>query len=683
MNPVNLFRLLLLGSLISFVSCTKFEDEPHTHPKLGIASILTIDPGGATFAAEIYEMGADPIIEHGFVYNRQGNPSLSNSDVIRISGSPGMSFSEKATYSLNKGVDYAVAAYLKTEKSVIYSKPMTFTSQGSEGIQFGELILPEFVFYGDTLFLSAKNISINKENHRDWSIMVDQNQTLITEVTESGIYFLLPELPYLNRTGETEVSFEFQFNFDDSKLKLEKQAKFREPEFWMDTPVLVKPGNAIPIRGKYLQSAGTEVIYRHPVYGYQAMYPTFVDGTLFFSPTLSIREQNPKFQIQIRGKNYDLDNLVEFIPSEITPGQVIEMKLNNEFNIIGENFFPGQYVDNIFEIDNSGILLGTNSSTSTRVSAYVSQPQTYLRREIKVYAKNFGIRSQNYALLKITDPLMYYAPLHPDLNYTWGREWINRKSYQGKGYEFRGQRIYLTDPETRTSRLLATIPLTEAFYSGTDFSDMDQEGNFIFGVGNFSSTLSQFTEIFAYSVNSNSVGKLATPIDNAMLPISVFSDGKFVYFMGAKDSKTWQPLPDMKLNRTTGQWTYLPNTSNPDRYEEVFQHFRYQGEVYAVANPYQDGYDEIFKFNRASEAWELHKTIPKLSRIRGSEIMVIGEWAYIFTELGFKKLNLETYETVDVPLGMHGHFLNFHFNGEKIYFSSSDATYELDLSYLD
>src|SRR5690606_37992865 len=134
----------------------------------------------------------------------------------------------------------------------------------------------------------------------------------------------------------------------------------------------------------------------------------------------------------------------------------------------------------------------------------------------------------------------------------------------------------------------------------------------------------------------------------------------------------WQVLPDMKLNTVTGEWTYLSNTSNPDRYEEVFQHFRYQGDLYAVGNPYQDGYDEIFKFNRASEAWELHKTISKISRIRGSDIMVIGEWAYILTELGLKKLNLKTYETVHIPIWSHSSFLNFHFSGEKIYFSSTD-----------
>ncbi|MEQ9167308.1 MAG: hypothetical protein RLO12_13715 [Fulvivirga sp.] len=71
---LSVFILLLL------VTCTKEDEVFREYPRLKTLPVVDISEEGATFSAQILELGNQDIIEYGFVWGETENLSIENSE---------------------------------------------------------------------------------------------------------------------------------------------------------------------------------------------------------------------------------------------------------------------------------------------------------------------------------------------------------------------------------------------------------------------------------------------------------------------------------------------------------------------------------------------------------------------------------------------------------------------------
>ena len=74
-----IISVFVITTIISFTACKKDATiKPKDYPYIITNEVTDIDSTGATFNAEIIDLGQEEIIEYGFVWSEKNNPTIAD-----------------------------------------------------------------------------------------------------------------------------------------------------------------------------------------------------------------------------------------------------------------------------------------------------------------------------------------------------------------------------------------------------------------------------------------------------------------------------------------------------------------------------------------------------------------------------------------------------------------------------
>jgi uncharacterized protein (TIGR02145 family) len=121
-----------LLALVVFTTCMEEPELPQKHyPVIFTREVTDITVNGATLSAKVVQ-GAEKITEYGFVWGTIMLPTLNNQSVVLTGDASDFSF--RITTGIRDKQRYYVRAFTKTKQLTVYSNPVTFISEGSEGV---------------------------------------------------------------------------------------------------------------------------------------------------------------------------------------------------------------------------------------------------------------------------------------------------------------------------------------------------------------------------------------------------------------------------------------------------------------------------------------------------------------------------------------------------------------------
>ncbi|HEY4788284.1 MAG TPA: IPT/TIG domain-containing protein [Bacteroidales bacterium] len=118
--------------VLTFYSCKKDADpEPTDYPFVLLSEVNDITSDGATFNANITNLGNQKILDYGFVWDDSISKPTINSKIESLGNNPSLEkFSYRVNNDLEKGKHFNVRAYIKTDKVIVYSNIRSFISKG-------------------------------------------------------------------------------------------------------------------------------------------------------------------------------------------------------------------------------------------------------------------------------------------------------------------------------------------------------------------------------------------------------------------------------------------------------------------------------------------------------------------------------------------------------------------------
>lgn len=303
--------------LIIFISegCEK-KDQPRTYPRVETKSVTEISLKGATFNGEIYSLGSEQVINHGFVWSESNNPSLVGDRIFLGPVENVGTFKAEIVTTLVNGVQYTVKSFAQTVDHVVYGIPVTFKSLGSGTPEINgfEPVSAEWL---DTVLIKGKNFSWVRNANL---VKLGQTQCLTLESTDTTLLFVVSrDLPEIRSVLSVELSG--------------KKAVYSADTFNLIAPVIKRffPeeagwGDTITIMGDKFESS-------------------------HFHYDIAARFNNTEAKITGRGKNY----LSVIVPDELNSRQSRLQLSFNKLNLtISENFLLKAPV-----IKNTKPLMGT------------------------------------------------------------------------------------------------------------------------------------------------------------------------------------------------------------------------------------------------------------------------------------------------------------------------------------
>jgi hypothetical protein len=156
-----LFSLLCL-SVSMLNNCSEEKDHERSYPRVKTNPVTNITEKGATFSGDIFSLGTEPIIEHGFVWNDGPNPDLTDEKIFLGPISGAGVYTADIISALGKDVPYTVKAFVKTAEHVMYGLPVSFVSLGS-GAPVVSGFTPDSAAWLDTIRISGKNFALETQ----------------------------------------------------------------------------------------------------------------------------------------------------------------------------------------------------------------------------------------------------------------------------------------------------------------------------------------------------------------------------------------------------------------------------------------------------------------------------------------------------------------------------------------
>jgi hypothetical protein len=216
------FFYLLVACLI-LVSCNKDAELITTDYPLVLTDNISVTEDGATFSAEIIDIGTEEILEYGFVWSKKSIPTITNFHKT-VKGNPGKgTYHIEVNYGLQKDQQYNLRAYILTNKSVVYGTEKSFVSMGSNPPMITDFN-PKYGSIGTAVVIEGKNFS---ESVTGDSVKFGEAIAVIDSVFEDRLYTHVPEIKrselatlYLTSAGMTTASIQqFDIWFPWSKIK--------------------------------------------------------------------------------------------------------------------------------------------------------------------------------------------------------------------------------------------------------------------------------------------------------------------------------------------------------------------------------------------------------------------------------------------------------------------------------
>ena len=242
----------------AFASCKEDQVIPRTNPRFSVAFVQTIDRSGAEFAANVYDLGAEEVLDYGFVYGTGTGLSINTNNFVSEKGSPGKEFRMKSDHSMPLGARIFVSAFIRTSEGVVYSQPYQFVSQGSDGFVFDRIEIPQEVYFGDTLIVFGSKLSRIPSDYR---VFVQGKSAIVAKIQEGSFGIVIPRsITFQDGEGALQ-NVEFELKVSDKTLKVTKPVKFRQPEFVLERVQELGYTQDLVLVGDYLYDENLRVKY--------------------------------------------------------------------------------------------------------------------------------------------------------------------------------------------------------------------------------------------------------------------------------------------------------------------------------------------------------------------------------------------------------------------------------------
>lgn len=236
--------ILIALSAYLFSRCEDENAQARSYPRVRTNPVSGITSDGATFNGDIYSLGTEQIINHGFVWSNSDYPDLTDSRVLLGPATKQGSYSAGVVTSLTKDVEYTVKSFVQTAEHIVYGQPVKFKSLGS-GAPVVSGFSPDAAAWLDTVKISGKNFSYEVSRNR-----VKLNQALCTVITATDTLLIIEVSPLVSELKNL-VSVEIEGNISvfttDSLTFIPPELNdfFPKKAFWGDT---------LYLKGKHFKS---------------------------------------------------------------------------------------------------------------------------------------------------------------------------------------------------------------------------------------------------------------------------------------------------------------------------------------------------------------------------------------------------------------------------------------------
>lgn len=209
--------LLITLSLIFVLSCDDDEFESRSHSSVNTDIITEINEEGATFNAEIINIGSDGISDYGFVYGETIFPTIENSERISLGERTAEGrYSAYADRQFKADRKYFIKAFAMAKGSgtVVYGEYVEFISEG-ESTALLEGFFPKSGIIGDTVVLTGFGFSNLIRKNR---VLFDGNNAQVIKASKDSVWFIVPEstppgeVQLVFRSGHLQLNPEEKFN---------------------------------------------------------------------------------------------------------------------------------------------------------------------------------------------------------------------------------------------------------------------------------------------------------------------------------------------------------------------------------------------------------------------------------------------------------------------------------------
>ncbi|REG84476.1 Kelch repeat-containing protein [Algoriphagus antarcticus] len=681
----NYFLILLVGSALFFGCNENDEVVPRTNPRFSVTYVQEISATGAEFFANIYYLGSDEILEYGFVYSKESEPRIGAGEIVKAEGQPADSFKLVGDHSMIKGQRYNVVAFISTSKTTTYSQSISFTSQGSEGFLFERLTGGPEVYYGDTLTVYGDKLSTNLANYE---VRVNAGISRVIDLQKDSFKIIIPEDLGFGYTYDYDGKIVVNIKILDKSLEIFPDVKFYDPIFY-DYEKELKYEDNFYLKGKYLRDGNTRLSYSNQYLEVVSSSDTLI----VFKPNANFETLQPVFMIYMRGKAYEVNNVVRIERTELLPNQQLKMgTIYSHLVIKGTNFNSVNPYNNMFVSDTDAQEQQFYMQESTSTEARLEVNNSYLipnPRFFKVYSNNGGVRSTNFVSVENTEPMLVYMRMHafPFNVASDGRS----VSWRGKGIWLGDGKISEIDPVKKSGKILKNVDINQGNIASS-FAVVHQDVLYFAGKDQaISNTPGRF---YSYDLNSGLLKELAAIPSKASTPRALFVSGGNLYFGGGFyiDEVDVQKVSEgYKFNLATKTWSSWSKVFPTSDYYDFETTFVHKEQVFGLVNEIV-GSDvratRLMRFDGVSEDWVELANYPYLSYSNGNASFSIGENVYVFLNGTLHLIDMRTYvrkQLDDVSFydrGYSGPPLLF-LSDQKIYYASYNdyVLNEIDPNY--
>jgi len=243
-NGITIAAILLILVVI-VAGCEEEIAKPRIYPRLKTLPVQSISENGAVLAADIYTLGSEPVIEHGFVWATGGyEPTLSHDRIYLGPASDTGQFFATITSGLIKEKEYIVRPFAKTRDYIVYGSTLTFKSLGSKGPEISGFE-PDSAAWEDTLKIFGRNFSWITANN---IIKLNSIQATSVYSCDTLIKILInPEVNSLKSVISLTIADKVTvFTRDTFRLKA--------PVLYDFYPKQARWGDTIRLKGRYITS---------------------------------------------------------------------------------------------------------------------------------------------------------------------------------------------------------------------------------------------------------------------------------------------------------------------------------------------------------------------------------------------------------------------------------------------
>jgi hypothetical protein len=318
--------ILICLSFSLLNNCSEEKDHPRSYPRVKTNPVTNITANGATFSADIFSMGTEPIIEHGFVWDEGYYPDLTDDKILLGQAPEAGIFSADISSSLAKDVKYTVKAFVKTAEHVVYGLPVTFVSLGA-GAPVVTDFEPKMARWQDTLVVTGKNFSWVKTNN---TVRLNQVECYLVKATDTTLTVIVD-------TGVKELKSAVSVEVDGNVSRLENDSLQLLAPYFIFNPSKGFGGSRITLSGIFNPDPSRNTI----------LFNNF-QAKIVYTSRISLVVQVPAAldaetsYIKYNAVPFSVTSPAPFTlaPPKISSIEPLTGNFSSEVKISGENFIP-------------------------------------------------------------------------------------------------------------------------------------------------------------------------------------------------------------------------------------------------------------------------------------------------------------------------------------------------------